>query len=275
MAKYTNYTVIYIEYRLIPEHKYPSALNDSYDTTLYLIRNHIQYKIDLNNLILMGDSAGGNLATVISQSLSYNKIVKPKLQILIYPLLQLFDFTLPSYRINLPKRVLGNIDHEKFKHFLHYFTGVEVDDSVFFNGHTTREHKESVLSKFVNSNHLPLSLRDESADVIHLNDTEGKYEKLCDILLSREVSPLLVKDEFLKENTPEHTFLLTTEIDILRDDGFIYAKRLKDLGLNIEHKHYDNLFHGVFGLLHGPISFDIAHDLVLTVVDYVKKVIVN
>jgi acetyl esterase/lipase len=42
---------------------------------------------------------GGNLATVISQTLIENKVAVPKLQVLIYPIMQFFDFTLPSYRV--------------------------------------------------------------------------------------------------------------------------------------------------------------------------------
>ena len=275
MAKHTNFTVIYIEYRLIPEHKFPAAQNDSLSTTLHLINNHQKYNIDVHNLILMGDSAGGNLATVISQKLSADYDIKVKMQILIYPLLQMFDFTLPSYRINLPKRVLGNIDHDKFLHFIHYFTGVEIDETIFSNGHTGRHHKDSVLSQYVNTDFLPYELRNHNLEsVTYLNDTEGKYSALCDILLSPDVSPLLVSDEYLAKHTPENTFLLTTEIDILRDDGYIYAHRLRKLGLSIEHKHYKNLFHGVFGLLHGPIGFDVARSLVHTVVENIKQVVV-
>jgi acetyl esterase len=58
MSKNTNSLVIYIEYRLIPEHKYPAALNDCFFVTKHLIKNHKKYSIDLNKVVLMGDSAG-------------------------------------------------------------------------------------------------------------------------------------------------------------------------------------------------------------------------
>jgi acetyl esterase/lipase len=134
--------------------------------------------------------------------------------------------------------------------------------------------KESALSQYVRHEYLPDELRNDHklSDVISLNDTEGRFVPLSEILLHRDVSPLLVSDEFLTRNTPTHTYLLTTEIDILRDDGFIYAHRLKRLGLNIEHAHYKNLFHGVFGMLHGAIEFDVAHKLLLKVVEHVNSV---
>ena len=50
--------VIYIEYRLSPEFKYPAAMLDCLLTVKYLIKNNKQYSIDLNNLIIIGDSAG-------------------------------------------------------------------------------------------------------------------------------------------------------------------------------------------------------------------------
>jgi acetyl esterase/lipase len=145
---------------------------------------------------------------------------------------------------------------------------------VFYNGHTTQDIKESELSKYVNHDYLPHDIRNghHLPEVTYLNDTEGRFSKLREILLSKDVSPLLVSDEYLVRNTPVNTYLLTTEIDILRDDGFIYAQRLRKLGLQIEHSHYKNLFHGVFGLLHGPIEFEIAHKLLKTVVHHIHTV---
>ena len=58
MSKHTNSLVIYVEYRLIPEHEYPSALEDCLLVTKHLIRNHKKYSIDLKKFVLMGDSAG-------------------------------------------------------------------------------------------------------------------------------------------------------------------------------------------------------------------------
>lgn len=58
LAKNTNFQVIYIEFRLIPEHKYPAALSDSLTATKYLVKHNIKYSIDLKNLVICGDSAG-------------------------------------------------------------------------------------------------------------------------------------------------------------------------------------------------------------------------
>lgn len=275
LAKYTNYQVIYVEYRLIPEHKYPTAYEDSFDAAIHLIDNHAKYQIDLDNFILMGDSAGGNLAAVISQQLMEKNILKPKLQVLIYPILQFFDFTLPSYQTYLPQRVLGSINHENFKKFLNYFTGHQIDDDIFFNGHTSQALKER-YSRYVNHSCLPKQNKVNFNPLIeHLNDTSNKYAELVDKILSTTVSPLLADDDYLIRNTPDQTILITAEIDILRDDGFIYAHRLRHLGKSVQHKHYKNLFHGIFGLIHGPFKFEKAHHMVKTVSNMIKKIMLK
>ena len=52
----------------------------------------------------MGDSAGGNLAAAVAQRLTFNPkyqdLPRIKLQVLIYPCLQAFDFQTPSYQRN-------------------------------------------------------------------------------------------------------------------------------------------------------------------------------
>lgn len=272
MAKHTQYTVIYIEYRLIPEHKYPAAFNDSLETTIELIKQNAKYNIDVNNLVLMGDSAGGNLATVIGQQLIERNIARPRLQVLIYPILQFFDFTLPSYRAYFPASVLGSINHENFKMFISFFTGEHVDDHIFLNGHTTSAHKEK-FSRFVNRQFLLNSKYYVDHHLDQLNDTSNRYERLSEILLSNKVSPLLVEDDYLEANTPENTLLITAEIDILRDDGFIYAERLRRVDKRVNHVHYDSLFHGIFGLNTGPLKFDKANEIVHKVAHLVKQTI--
>ena len=49
----------------------------------------------------LGDSAGGNLAATISIKLRDEKFpIQPKLQVLLYPALQLVDLNTPSYQAN-------------------------------------------------------------------------------------------------------------------------------------------------------------------------------
>lgn len=168
MAKQTRFNVIYVEYRLIPEHKYPAAYNDSLETTIELVRTHRhKYNIDVDNLVLMGDSAGGNLATVISQQLIERSIARPRLQVLIYPILQFFDFTLPSHQTYFPASILGSINHDNFKMFINYFTGEDVDDSIFLNGHTTASAKDR-FARFVDRSLLPDHIRSQ-------NEHTGKF----------------------------------------------------------------------------------------------------
>ncbi len=243
--------------------------------TNHLLKKTKHYKIDTENIVLMGDSAGGNLATVIGQKLISENLCKPKLQVLIYPLLQFFDFTLPSYRINLPKRILGNIHHQNLKNFLHFLTNEPVDDTLFLNGHTSHLHKDSLFSRYVNADLLPSHFSDNLAPVSLLNDTRGFYTRMADIILDKSLSPLLVSDEHLAENTPENTFLVTAEMDILRDDGFIYAERLRRVGKRIHHKHYDDMFHGVFNLIHGPLTMRQAHELMEEITSFVLKTVNN
>lgn len=57
-----GFTVVNFDYRLAPEYKYPAPLEDAC-RVLHWVRAHgAEYHIDVNNLFLVGDSAGGQLA---------------------------------------------------------------------------------------------------------------------------------------------------------------------------------------------------------------------
>jgi len=51
-----------IDYRLAPEHPYPKSLDDVWQAYNWIIENARQeFDINLDKIILVGDSAGGNL----------------------------------------------------------------------------------------------------------------------------------------------------------------------------------------------------------------------
>ncbi len=57
-----GFAVVNFNYRLAPEHKYPAPLEDCCNMLSWVLNQGAQYHIDTNNLFLVGDSAGGQLA---------------------------------------------------------------------------------------------------------------------------------------------------------------------------------------------------------------------
>ncbi len=92
-----NIIVISIDYSLSPEHPYPIALNECYSLYLqYLNKTNFFKNLNLNNILIAGDSAGGNLSAALNLKIKKEQLPLPKGQILIYPCLSL-DFNSPSY----------------------------------------------------------------------------------------------------------------------------------------------------------------------------------
>lgn len=77
--------VISVDYRLAPFYQYPTAIEDCYDVLLSTIQNLSDFNANPEKIIVMGDSAGGNLAAVLclmAREQNHRSIAK---QILIYP----------------------------------------------------------------------------------------------------------------------------------------------------------------------------------------------
>lgn len=64
IANEADCTVISVGYRLAPEHKFPTAVYDSYEALVWIADHASELKIDAERIAVGGDSAGGTLATV-------------------------------------------------------------------------------------------------------------------------------------------------------------------------------------------------------------------
>ncbi|NXD16299.1 ADCL4 protein, partial [Nothocercus nigrocapillus] len=70
IARESESVVVSVGYRLAPEHKYPAAYEDCLNATLHFMKNTEHYGVDPARIIVSGDSAGGNLAAAVSQTLA-------------------------------------------------------------------------------------------------------------------------------------------------------------------------------------------------------------
>ncbi len=77
--------VVSVGYRLAPEHKFPAAVEDSYGALGWLVRCADDLGVDRSRIAVGGDSAGGNLAAVVSILARDAGMGAPRYQLLIYP----------------------------------------------------------------------------------------------------------------------------------------------------------------------------------------------
>ena len=96
LAERTSCAVVLVEYRLAPEHRYPTAVDDSYAALEWVGKQLSDIAGHEVPLMVAGDSAGGNLAAVMAIRARDRSGPPIALQLLIYPVTDA-DFDRPSY----------------------------------------------------------------------------------------------------------------------------------------------------------------------------------
>jgi len=87
-----NLVVVSVDYRLAPENPYPTPIEDCYAALEWVAANAAEIKGDESQISVGGDSAGGNLSTVVAKKALDNNGPTIQSQILIYPVTNLeFD----------------------------------------------------------------------------------------------------------------------------------------------------------------------------------------
>lgn len=85
LANQAHCRVVAVDYRLSPEHKFPAGLDDAYSVLEWVEQHAGEIDVDPNRIAVGGDSAGGNLAAVLSLKARDEKGPSIAFQLLIYP----------------------------------------------------------------------------------------------------------------------------------------------------------------------------------------------
>lgn len=214
--------------------------------------------------MVAGDSAGGTIVSALTQRLAReNGTTQPKIQVLVYPLVQFANAKLPAYVRYAPTGVTGSsrIGIEKYSKW--YFGIINQTDLIISiydrNEHFALIEDENEYNRIVS--YLNVDRIDHKYKA-HANYYENRVKtyprklpenselrdnpQLVEFfkqLFKPEVSPLFAPESDLKK-LPKAYFILL-EWDFLKDEGLLYASRLKEAGVDVHIAFYENAYHGI------------------------------
>ena len=165
-----------INYRLSPGVAFPKSLDDVYQSYIWIIKySKIIFNIDFDEIIMAGDSAGGNLILSLTYLLIMNKIKLPKVIFLFYPALKIdINTIVPSYLNAITDIIL---EYRLLKFCIDSYSGKYTD-----NGKIITDTRNKFLSPiFMDDNILkllpPIRIFGGTCDVLR-DDTFYLMEKL-------------------------------------------------------------------------------------------------
>ncbi|SMP59476.1 acetyl esterase [Noviherbaspirillum suwonense] len=117
LAKMAKAIMVAVDYHQAPENKFPAAANDAYAAYTWVVHHAKEINGDPKRIAVGGESAGGNLATVVSMMARDKKEPLPVHQLLVYPVVN-NDMNTPSYQRNEQAKPLNKPMMQWF--FKHY-----------------------------------------------------------------------------------------------------------------------------------------------------------
>ncbi|XP_055868826.1 neutral cholesterol ester hydrolase 1-like [Biomphalaria glabrata] len=277
LAQHTNTVVISVEYRQSPEFSFPVPFDDCLRVTQHILQNGLKYKIDSHRVALLGDSTGANLAAAVALRISEEDpgfTPHVRLQVLLQPVLQAFTFDTPSYRLYSDHTFPGRSQILKF---WCYYLGIQPTQDVVSsfqkNDHVSPSLRTSIYSHYLSESQLPESVREKSP-ASSLDRYSNQYDqnlalKVESKVIDPFVSPLLA--DVLNASPP--TYILVAEADVVRDDGLLYASRLRAANVSVELKHVHNQSHFFLApkLPSGILTFTSADETWREIYQFISK----
>uniref|UniRef100_A0A0N5CF51 Abhydrolase_3 domain-containing protein n=1 Tax=Strongyloides papillosus TaxID=174720 RepID=A0A0N5CF51_STREA len=265
ISRKTQSVIVSIDYSLSPEKKFPKALDECESVIFEFCSTYYKkYGIDKNFISVMGDSAGGNLTTTVClrlarQGISYliNK------NILIYPVTSSLDYLLPSYQYYYQRCNNSGLLNPQIKaNILKFYLPIKLSKSdtekILLNGHVPHSLRNL---EFTSHEILPLSWREEIKRPIKSMEPDEKLSaKLKPYLCNPDFTPIMATYQDLSK-LPK-TLILTCGCDVLRDEGYLYYKKLQKANVDVEWRHYEDGIHGALNIINSTVYKKIINDIV-------------
>ena len=122
LSHLSHCAVVSVDYRLAPEHKFPTAANDAWDALQWLVREAAALGLDDTRIAVGGDSAGGTLAIVCAIE-ARDADLPLALQLLFYPGCAAHQDT-PSHKTFAEGFVIGE---EQISYFFSHYVNSPAD----------------------------------------------------------------------------------------------------------------------------------------------------
>lgn len=176
LANKLGRVVVSVDYRLAPEYKFPIPVQDSYAALQWVSENAAEINASASSIAVGGDSAGGNLAAVVSMIARDRKGPKINAQILIYPVTDL-GYDTGSYQ----QFAEGyGLDRDLMIWFGDYYIRTEEDAKNIYVAPLLAENLGSLPPAFVITAEFDV-LRDEGlAYANRLTENGIKVEAVCE-----------------------------------------------------------------------------------------------
>ncbi|XP_077167541.1 arylacetamide deacetylase-like 4 [Paroedura picta] len=268
ITKGADVVLVSVGYGLSPEHPYPSQYKQCLAATVHFLQNAETYGVDPSQVVIFGDSAGGNFTSVVAQQLTKRgDLPKLRAQALIYGGFQAMDFQLPSYLQNSSMPFLTQENTVIFG--LNYFNkDPALKEDVLRGSHVPDDFRLK-YRKWVNADNIPQKFKRGYREVPLAPYKPEVYEKFPE-LMDLTFSSLFAEDHVIRQ-LPE-TLFVTCEHEVFRDDSLLYMKRLEDCGVKVRWFHSKQGFHGVMNFIDvGILSFPAGVEIVNCIIDFVES----
>lgn len=180
LAHITGMNVVSVDYRLAPEYVFPAALDDAYAATRWVADHAQELSCDARQLMVAGDSAGGNLAIATCLRAKQEKWDGIQQQLLFYPV---------------------------------------CDASM-----QTASHAQFAQT--------PMLTREAMAAMWRHYHPKTPMHPLASVMQYADLTGL------------PPAVMVTAELDILRDEGEAFAKRLQEAGVAVTVTRAQGMLHG-------------------------------
>ena len=243
LSKTTKSRVINIEYEKSPEVPYDFQLASSIDAVEKILEILNRPGSSKSNVILAGDSSGGNIAASISMLLSRKYTFKGSM--LLSPALQAVNFSLPSMKS------YRSLHHGSLEYYIALRAGIHPDyntQAVMYAGnhipgHLLKRYNEQYLNVLdIKGYKFPETV---SKKAIYPTPDSKINSEMLNVITKMATDPkywpLIAEDEDLRHLPP--TFIQACSFDFIRDDALLYAHRLSKLNVPYTLSYVENATH--------------------------------